>query len=314
MKLDLRVLLGAGLCALAVSTAIESRAQQAEYTNNFKYNRGQSIQPIFEGWSRTPDGRIQMHFGYLNRNHVEQPHIPVGPNNRIEPAGPDRGQPTFFYTRTRRNLFTVVMPKEWNKTQELVWTLTHHGRQERAVGWLQAEWEVGPTGNRDTEDPEFKSNQPPSITADSVASIKLPATASLSAAVSDDGLPKPRPPAKPSVGQETPPTLQGGIDAPVNVRLGLTSVGPQQAPGGGGGGAQPGGSQRPDGLTVSWSVWRGPADASFDPRYAQARDGKTQTTATFSAPGEYVLRSAATDGRAMVHTQVTVSVARIEQP
>ncbi len=41
------------------------------------------------------------------------PTIPVGPNNNIEPGGPDRGQPTFFYTRTNRNLFTVNVPKDW---------------------------------------------------------------------------------------------------------------------------------------------------------------------------------------------------------
>ena len=86
---------------------------RAEYTNNFRYNIGQDIQPIFEGWSHAADGSINMHFGYLNRNYVETPTIPVGPNNIIEPGGPDRGQPTFFYPRTNRNLFTVNVPEGW---------------------------------------------------------------------------------------------------------------------------------------------------------------------------------------------------------
>ena len=68
---------------------------------------GQDIQPVFEGWSRKPDGSFLMHFGYFNRNYVEQPSIPVGPNNSIEPGGPDRGQPTVFRPRTNRNLFSV---------------------------------------------------------------------------------------------------------------------------------------------------------------------------------------------------------------
>lgn len=292
--------------SVAAFGAAESRAQQPEFTNNFKYNRGQSIQPVFEGWSRRPDGRVQMHFGYLNRNYVEQPHIPVGPDNRIEPAGPDRGQPTFFYTRTHRNLFTVVLPTEWSKTQELVWTVTLRGRSERAVGWLQAEWEIDPHGGASgggNTDPEILANKPPIITADPLAPLTLPATASLVAAVTDDGLPKPRPRGKPPVGQETPPTLVGGSDAPVNVpQLGQREV------------SQPGAPARPDGLTVSWIVWRGPAAASFEPRYAPPVDGKARTIATFTVPGEYQLRAAAVDGGAATHTQTTVSVGARHKP
>ena len=39
-----------------------------EFDNNFKYNSGQDIQPVFEGWSQNADGSFAMHFGYLNRN------------------------------------------------------------------------------------------------------------------------------------------------------------------------------------------------------------------------------------------------------
>src|SRR3954469_22775208 len=91
----------AGLVA-AVSLPQSSRAQ-VEIQNNFKYNSGQDVQPIFEGWSRNPDGSFDMHFGYLNRNWVEEPTAPIGPNNNIDPGGPDRGQPTYFYPRTNRN-------------------------------------------------------------------------------------------------------------------------------------------------------------------------------------------------------------------
>ena len=79
-----------------------------------------------------------MHFGYLNRNYVETPTIPVGPNNIIEPGGPDRGQPTFFYTRTNRNLFTVNVPKDWPVNRDVIWTLTVNGKTQKAFGWLQA--------------------------------------------------------------------------------------------------------------------------------------------------------------------------------
>ena len=49
-----------------------SSAQQIEIDNNFKYNSGQDVQPVFEGWSHRPDGGFAMHFGYLNRNWVQE--------------------------------------------------------------------------------------------------------------------------------------------------------------------------------------------------------------------------------------------------
>ena len=70
----------------------------------------------------------------------------MGPNNSIEPGGPDRGQPTFFYTRTQRNLFTVNVPKGWPATKEVIWTLTANGKTQKAFGWLKPEWEIDPAG------------------------------------------------------------------------------------------------------------------------------------------------------------------------
>jgi hypothetical protein len=59
---------------------------------------------------------------------------------------------------------------------------------------------------------------------------------------------------------------------------------------------------------VTWSVWRGPADATFAPRYSEAKDGKTTTTATFTKPGEYVLRAVVTDTFKTSTADVTVTV------
>ncbi len=169
---------------------------QVEYTNNFRYNVGQGIQPVFEGWSHAPDGSINMHFGYLNRNYVEMPYIPVGPNNKFEPDEPDRGQPTFFYTRTNRNLFTVNVPKDWPINRDLVWTLTVNGKTEKAFGWLRIEWEIDPAGGAGggggSTSPERKNNQPPQVTIDPVSAAKVSAPVRLVATIADDGLPKPR--------------------------------------------------------------------------------------------------------------------------
>jgi hypothetical protein len=299
MALHLRAAPAAALVvATCVSVAPGPSAQQPEYTNNFKYNRGQGIQPIFEGWSWAPDGSVDMHFGYLNRNYAEQPEIPIGASNRIEPGGPDRGQPTFFHARTHRNLFTVNVPKTFGMKEEIVWTVTFNGQTERAVGWRQTEWEIDPAGGATqggNTDRERLANKPPALTLGQLPEVRLPAAATLVAVVQDDGLPKPRPRAKPAVGQETPPTLQGGTDAPVNV--------PQVAP------RQPSGpNDRPLGMVVSWIVWRGPAEVAFEPRFAQPKDGRSETKATFSAPGDYVLRGSADDGAAVVHAQIRVKV------
>ena len=172
--------------ALALAPGLASPARaQVEVDNNFKFNSGQSIQPAFEGWSRNADGTFTMHFGYMNRNWVQELSIPVGPNNSIEPGGPDRGQPTFFYTRTQRNLFGVVVPKDWGK-KEVIWSITANGKTEKAFGWLQPEWEIDPAGGAalgGQTSPELKGNKPPTIALDTPATIAVGQTMSLAAAV-----------------------------------------------------------------------------------------------------------------------------------
>src|SRR5262245_23175045 len=41
-------------------------------------NKGDSVQPVFDGWQRHPDGTISMWFGYYNRNLKEEVSVPVG--------------------------------------------------------------------------------------------------------------------------------------------------------------------------------------------------------------------------------------------
>lgn len=288
-----------GLALVAVLNVSHTASAQVEIQNNFKYNSGQDVQPVFEGWTKNADGTFAMHFGYLNRNYVETLSIPVGPANSVEPGGPDRGQPTFFYTRTNRNLFSVTVPKDFGK-KELVWTLTANGKTQKAFGWLQPEWEIDAAGGAATggrQDDEALKNKAPTIAVDAPSSIVVTEALTLNAAVTDDGLPKPTPPRKPAVGQETPPILQGGPDAPVNV--------PQVAPPARGQGA---GGTPPPGPTVTWIVWRGPAGVTFEPRVAQVKDGKAQTSAAFTKPGEYVLRGRASDRILTTYRDIKVTV------
>src|SRR5579871_564770 len=55
---------------------------------------GDSVTPAFEGWFDSQDGTHQLLFGYYNRNSAQEFDIPIGPDNNIQPGGPDRGQPT----------------------------------------------------------------------------------------------------------------------------------------------------------------------------------------------------------------------------
>ena len=190
------------------------------------------------------------------------------PNNNIQPGGPDRGQPTFFYARTQRNMFTVNIPKDWAKKRELIWTVTVNGKTERAVGWLQLEWEIDPVGGANTggrsTSPERKQNKPPSITLATVAPAKLPATAALDATLTDDGLPKPsgRRQARPS-DRKRPRRFRAASKRQSTCRRSRAGGrGEKRRPArtGGGGGR---GQQRPQGPTVAWMVWRGPADVTF---------------------------------------------------
>ena len=69
-----------------------------------------------------------MHFGYLNRNWVEEPSVPVGPSNSIEPGGPDRGQPTLLLHRAPIAICSRwPCPKDFGK-KEVIWTLTVNGK------------------------------------------------------------------------------------------------------------------------------------------------------------------------------------------
>jgi len=295
MSIPLRWLIRAEVLVFVLALPQGSNAQ-VELSYTLKYTSGQNIQPIFEGWSRNPDGSVAMHFGYLNRNFVEELHIPIGPGNNSERGGPDRGQPTCCHTRINRNRFSGVVPKEGDK-KELVWTVMVRGKTEQAVAWLQPEWETDPVGGasgggRDSE--ERAENKPPAIAVDPIQPITLPNMLTLTATATDDGLPKPRT-RKPAVGQETPPILKAPTDAPVNV---------PDIPSIRGGGAD----TRPQGLLVSWMVWRGPASVTFDSRSVPVKDGRAVVTATFTTPGEYVLRARANDGMLSARQDITVTV------
>jgi hypothetical protein len=89
-------------------------------------DRGTSVTGSFEGWYHGKDGNDYASLGYFNRNTKQELDIPVGPNNRIEPGGPDLGQPTHFLTGRQRGVFALKLPKDLG-TKKLVWTIVSNG-------------------------------------------------------------------------------------------------------------------------------------------------------------------------------------------
>ena len=84
------------LGAVGASAQVRSRDLPIVAQPQQRFDRGQDVQPIFEGWTREADGSYLFHFGYLNRNYREQPSIPIGPDNYFSPSDADRGQPAYF--------------------------------------------------------------------------------------------------------------------------------------------------------------------------------------------------------------------------
>jgi hypothetical protein len=175
--------------------------------------------------------------------------------------------------------------------------VTVHGKTERAVGWLEPEWEIDPIYHGKARDAESLKNTPPVLTVASQATASVAAPLVLTATVTDDGLPVPRKgPPKRAVGQETPPTLKPDPNQP-EIVLSVPEVGTRRGAVGG-----------PQGLLLSWIVWRGRGNAQFDQGTIPVKDQKATVEVTFPEPGTYILRGTANDGELKVEKDVTVTV------
>ena len=236
--------------------------------------RGSSVTGAFEGWYRNRDGRINLLVGYFNRNTKQDLDIPVGPQNQIEPGGPDQGQPTHFLTGRQWGVFTINVPNDFG-TRKLTWTLVANGQTNVITMHLKPEWIVEPyedAANKNTppvlkfvpDGPAFTG--PPSGIA-AVYNTSLPDPVALTSWVTDEG-PKINVPEAPPAGRGRGRSSSG---API---------------------------QPPPPLSMSWSKFRGPGAVVFEnakPSIDKAEGGKATTTATFSEAGEYILRAQAND-------------------
>src|SRR3954469_12146931 len=180
--------------ATGVCAALLLIAQLPTELPSTKFSSGQDIQPYFEGWIPNADGTFDLVFGYFNRNWKEELAIPAGQGNSIEPGGPDRGQPTYFLPRRQGWVYRLRVPKDFGK-QVGTWSVTANGKTEKAYGELLPVEEITERivmtrGNLNPGDGD--PNKPPSIAVPSVAGASMAAPATLTALVTDDGLPKPR--------------------------------------------------------------------------------------------------------------------------
>ena len=140
------------LAALLLASYCGLSAQQL--LTGPRHDSGQSVTGAFEGWFQNQDGSFSLLFGYYNRNLKQELDIPVGADNRMEPGGPDRGQPTHFLPRRQWGIFTVTVPKDFGSSQ-LTWTLTANAVTTMVPGTLNPLCELAPFRDANGNTPPF---------------------------------------------------------------------------------------------------------------------------------------------------------------
>jgi hypothetical protein len=231
------------------------------------HDAGQSITGVFEGWFKNPDGTFSLLFGYYNRNLTEAIDIPAGPNNRIEPGGPDRGQPTHFVAGRMWGNFTVTVPKDFG-SNKLIWTIVANGKPVTIPGNLKTDWEISPFI-------DATNNTPPFISFASFNEHGAVVQGPRPMAVSMEAV----------VGEPLPLTVWVADDNVVS----------------------PGTRNPRTPVSVTWSMFRGPGSATFAQSKPAVEKidgampptaifaGKAATSVTFNSPGDYVLQVTAND-------------------
>jgi hypothetical protein len=303
------------------------------------YSSGQNASPAYEGWETDAAGNRYFLFGYMNRNWEEEIDVPVGPDNSIEPGGPDQGQPTRFYPRRNRFVFRVPVPKDFGD-KEMIWTLTIRGKTEKAWASLKTDYfiddvvkasETGALG-AGASSPEIRANRPPVVTIDGAKqrTARTGEPVMLRAIVTDDGVPKPRSQGGVGSGVRASTQLRPGESAASQVVTtpGGASVDRMYVP------PRRNTVGKTVGLHLSWIVYRGPGvgigNVRFDPAQVKVwedtrtganspwaplwvappvpADGKYLAEVTFDRPGTYLLKAVADDGALLGMDDLTVTV------
>jgi len=313
------------LALVLVATAL-TRAPATAQT----YQTGQNVAPAFEGWLEKPDGTFALVFGYMNRNWLEEPIVPVGPENSFSPGPEDRGQPTIFRPRRNRFVFEVPVPADFGE-QELVWALTSNGVTEKAYGTLRIDYkldnmvvasETGALGIG-RSDAEIRANTSPRIwlEGEQTRRVRVGEPVTLVVGMDDDGL-------EDAVARSKRQAEE--LARREAAREGPARLSPRQL-------------RPPTRITVNkaiahhvaWFVYRGDGEVEFDPPQVKTwedtraganspwaplwvpppvpEDGRWTTSVTFDRPGTYILRARGDDGALYHDVDVTIVVGPITE-
>ena len=232
-------------------------------------DEGASITGAFEGWFKNPDGTFNLLVGYYNRNRKQELNIPVGPNNHIEPGGPDRGQPTHFMVGRNWGMFAIKVPADFGQNK-LTWTISANGQTTVIPLSLKTDWEISPLREAAV------GNTPPTISFEEKG---------------------------PSV--QGPQGMMVERSAKLGMPLSITVWVTDDDKFTTGNGLRP--KVMPPPVSLKWTTFRGPPAVAFSPERPMVEKieragvgpaafaGKATTTATFTQPGEYVLHVVAND-------------------
>jgi hypothetical protein len=247
------------LFAFACLAGMQPSAQQELVMEPLK-DSGLNVYPAFEGWYQNPDGSYTLLVGYYNRNKKQILDVPIGPQNRIEPGGPDQGQPTHFLVGRGWGTTAIRVPKDFGD-KKLTWTLTTNGKTVNIPFGLTKGYQIEPFLDA------AMGNKPPTIAFEP----------------GGKGVQGPPPPLAQAF------AVSGAAGEPVPLTVFVTDDGNDETPTAAGG--APAGAPRPPRLSITMSKFRGPGDVKFDDTTPTiGKDGKATANATFSLPGEYLIR------------------------
>jgi hypothetical protein len=262
----------------------------------------EAVYPAFEGWGESRDGTAYyIVLGYKNRNRSQTVEVPIGPDNRIEPGGPDYGQPTVFEPGRQTAVFAIKVPKDFG-TRKLTWTLVANGHAAVVTFHLHPEYNLNfyreETNGNEPPQMKFGPKEPPKETMLSGPNVGFAQT--LTGRVNE-------PVALRVWASDTPPTEKNwevivsaqNRPRPQPVPRDQVAIVNGQVFGAGsaGRGAGTGAAATIPNITVTWQKMRGPGAVTVTPsRVPLFTKGdrhavlEANATATFTAPGEYVLR------------------------
>lgn len=285
----------AGVWLLASHVMAQGQGRLPQLPEPFG-DANEAVYPSFEGWGDAPDGSgYYLVLGYKNRNSKQVVEIPVGPNNRIEPGGPDYGQPTVFFPGRQKTVFAIKVPKDLGD-RRLTWTLVANGQTTTTTFY------VNPHYNMLLYREDANGNEPPRMRlAPSDAWLTGPTAGFAQSKTGTVG----QPVELKLWASDSPPTEKNwesilsargrrpSAAAPAQVAIvddRVIGIGNVRGRAGDD-------TPQPD-ITVVWKKMRGPGVVTISPdRVPLVTRGdrnavvEAVATATFSAPGEYVLRA-----------------------